>query len=174
MAEGAEPVRHSRIGFDIGLQLSATAEDEPHAFRDRVAQVGKHVWPRGFELERVPDAQDVGVELELQLDESGRAFAKALVDRTVAGAGKVDELIIGASRNWRLERMSRVDRNILRLGTAELMPHGDGDASVATPVRIVINEAIELAKRFGTAESAAFVNGILDRIAGALGRGPES
>ncbi len=113
-------------------------------------------------------------ELELQLDESGRAFAKALVDRTVAGAGKVDELIIGASRNWRLERMSRVDRNILRLGTAELMPHGDGDASVATPVRIVINEAIELAKRFGTAESAAFVNGILDRIAGALGRGPES
>ena len=63
--------------------------------------------------------------------------------------------------------MSRVDRNILRLATAELKCFAD------VPVKVVINEAVELAKRFGTAESPAFVNGILDRIAGALGRPPE-
>lgn len=64
--------------------------------------------------------------------------------------------------------MSRVDRNILRLGTAELVAFKD------VPVRVVINEAVELAKRFGTAESSAFVNGVLDRIATAAGRSAEA
>lgn len=115
---------------------------------------------------------DQAFELEPALDDDTRAFARSLVERAVAEAARVDELITAASRNWRLERMSRVDRNILRLATGELLPSTAGAAP--TPVRIVINEAIELAKRFGTAESAAFVNGILDRVAAALGRGPES
>jgi hypothetical protein len=72
--------------------------------------------------------------------------------------------IVAGSRNWRLERMARVDRNILRLAVGELVH------APATPVRVVINEAVELAKRFGTAESPAFVNGVLDRIASNLGR----
>jgi N utilization substance protein B len=63
--------------------------------------------------------------------------------------------------------MSRVDRNILRLGTCELL------AFAGVPVKVAINEAVELAKRFGTAESSAFVNGVLDRIAKAIGRSPE-
>jgi len=63
--------------------------------------------------------------------------------------------------------MSRVDRNILRLGACELVAFRD------VPVKVVINEAVELAKRFGTAESSAFVNGVLDRIAAAVGRRPE-
>ena len=72
---------------------------------------------------------------------------------------KIDEIVVSVSDNWRLERMSRVDRNILRMGTHELT------ADEEIPPLVVINEAVELAKRFGTEESPAFVNGILDRIA---------
>ena len=79
----------------------------------------------------------------------------------IAGAiEEIDSVITSASDNWRLERMSRVDRNILRVGVYELK-HTVPD----TPVKVVINEAVELAKRFGAEESAAFVNGVLDRIA---------
>ena len=107
-------------------------------------------------------------DFELELEPAAREFAQALVRAAVDRATAVDELIAKASKNWRLERMSRVDRNILRLGSVELSAFPD------VPVKVVINEAVELAKRFGTAESPAFVNGILDRIAGVLGRSPES
>ena len=109
-------------------------------------------------------------DADFGLDSLGesRDFARALVAAAVEQAARVDELIGQASRNWRLDRMSRVDRNILRLGTTELISFAD------VPVKVVINEAVELAKRFGTAESPAFVNGILDRIAGLVGRSPES
>jgi N utilization substance protein B len=105
-----------------------------------------------------------GEEFGLELDAEAQAFAHELVSAAAAHTDPINELIIGASKNWRLDRMSRVDRNILRLGTAELV------ALPATPVKVVINEAVELAKRFGTAESSAFVNGVLDRIARAAGR----
>jgi len=104
---------------------------------------------------------------ELEVDDAARAFAAELVAATVADA-RIDDVIATSSRNWRLERMSRVDRNILRIAVCELR------AFPQTPVKVVINEAVELAKRFGTAESPAFVNGILDRIATALGRPAES
>lgn len=107
-------------------------------------------------------------DFELELEPASREFAQALIAAAVERAPAVDELIVSASKNWRLERMSRVDRNILRLGTVELVGFPE------TPVKVVINEAVELAKRFGTAESPAFVNGILDRIAGVLGRSPET
>jgi N utilization substance protein B len=107
-------------------------------------------------------------DFELELEPAAREFAQQLLRAAVERAAAVDELIARASKNWRLERMSRVDRNILRLGTVELSALPD------VPVKVVINEAVELAKRFGTAESPAFVNGILDRIAGVLGRSPES
>jgi N utilization substance protein B len=104
---------------------------------------------------------------ELDVDAQAQLFAKELVAAAVARAAEIDELIAGSSKNWRIERMSRVDRNILRLGACELLAFRD------VPVKVVINEAVELAKRFGTAESSAFVNGVLDRIAGAAGRQPE-
>lgn len=106
-------------------------------------------------------------EFELELDPEAQAFAKDLVAKAAAHAAKVDELVTASSKNWRLERMSRVDRNILRLGACELL------ASLDVPVKVIINEAVELAKRFGTAESSAFVNGVLDCIAAAVGRTPE-
>jgi N utilization substance protein B len=105
---------------------------------------------------------------DLEIEATALTFARDLVAAATEHARKLDELITAASKNWRIDRMSRVDRNILRLGACELVAFGD------VPVKVVINEAVELAKRFGTAESSAFVNGVLDRIATAVGRTPES
>jgi N utilization substance protein B len=78
--------------------------------------------------------------------------------------GELDELIQRVSRNWRIERMARVDRNVLRLSAFELAHRLD------VPARAALNEAIEIARRYGTSESAAFVNGILDKVCQQLGR----
>lgn len=104
---------------------------------------------------------------ELEIDPQAQLFARELVAAASEHGAQVDGLIASSSKNWRIDRMSRVDRNILRLGACELLAFPD------VPVKVVINEAVELAKRFGTAESSAFVNGVLDRIAGAVGRRPE-
>jgi len=107
-------------------------------------------------------------EFELEVDAAAQDFARGLVKAAVERAKEIDDLIAASSKNWRIERMSRVDRNILRLGACELLAFRD------VPVKVVINEAVELAKRFGTAESSAFVNGVLDRIATAAGRTPDA
>ena len=106
-------------------------------------------------------------EFELEIEPAAQAFARELVFAASERTSEIDELITSSSKNWRIDRMSRVDRNILRLGACELLAFKD------VPVKVVINEAVELAKRFGTAESSAFVNGVLDRIATAVGRSAE-
>lgn len=88
------------------------------------------------------------------------AFALALYDGVVKNQAQVDGAITAAAENWRLTRMLPSDRNVLRLGAFELMHAPD-----ATPKPVVINEAIELAKRFGSPDSPGFVNGVLDKIA---------
>jgi N utilization substance protein B len=92
-------------------------------------------------------------------------FAQAIVRGVLEEKDVIDARIEAASLHWRLPRMPTVDRNILRIGAHELASRPDIPASVS------INEAIELAKRFGGAESRSFVNGILDRIAAEVGRG---
>jgi transcription antitermination protein NusB len=101
---------------------------------------------------------------ELPGDAEGREYADALVRGVRDGAEKLDERIRAASQNWRLERMARIDRNALRLGTYELLTRTD------VPRAVILDEAVELAKRFGGEESSKFVNGVLDRIADDLGR----
>ena len=96
---------------------------------------------------------------ELEVDPSSLEFAGQLVASVRERLAEIDDVIQSASRNWRLERMSRVDRNILRLAAGELRHFPE------VLVKVAINEAVELAKRFGTAEGAAFVNGLLDRAA---------
>jgi N utilization substance protein B len=94
----------------------------------------------------------------------GRDYAEAIV-RGVAGAlVPLDERIAAASKHWRIERMARVDRNLLRLGTWELLHKTD------VPRAVILDEAVELAKAYGSEESSSFVNGVLDRIADELGR----
>lgn len=92
-------------------------------------------------------------------DVEGRAFADRLLREVIAKRDWLDSKIIEASENWRLERMTPVDRSILRLGTLELLLHPE------VPTEVVIDEAVELAKRYGADNSAKFVNGVLDRIA---------
>ena len=104
---------------------------------------------------------------DLDIEAGAQTFARDLVAAATEKSSEIDELIASASKNWRIDRMSRVDRNILRLGACELLAFRD------VPTKVVINEAVELAKRFGTAESSAFVNGVLDRIATAAGRHAE-
>lgn len=88
----------------------------------------------------------------------GEAFdyAKLLVQGTVDQREKIDDLIRSQADNWRLERMPPVDRNILRLAIYEMMFEKD------TPKLVVLDEAIELAKKFGSEQSGRFVNGLLD------------
>lgn len=95
-------------------------------------------------------------------DEAAHAFALELVEGVVGNRGEIDALLEAHSHNWRLDRMSRVDRNVLRLGVYELKFRPD------IPRRVTINEAVELGKTFGTEASSAFINGLLDRVAVAL------
>jgi len=87
-----------------------------------------------------------------------REFATRLFEGSVARLKEIDELIQSHAENWRLSRMAAVDRNILRLAVYELLSEDK------TPSTVVINEALEVARKFSTHESAQFVNGILDSI----------
>lgn len=87
-------------------------------------------------------------------------YCIALYDGVVANKDRIDPLITATATNWRLSRMMPVDRNVLRLGTYELLYDPNGQ-----PLEVVVNEAIELARRFGSADSSKFVNGVLDKIA---------
>lgn len=91
-------------------------------------------------------------------DRELRAFTVALYDGVRGQIEEIDRQLSQAAENWRLPRMAAVDRNVLRLGVYELKFTPD------TPPRVAIDEAIELARRFGSADSPAFVNGVLDRI----------
>jgi len=91
-------------------------------------------------------------------------FANQLVRAYADHEDEVNEIIRSSSHHWRLERMPIVDRNVLRVAIVELREMGD------IPKRVTLNEAVELAKRFGSEGSGSFVNGVLDRIATELGK----
>jgi len=86
-------------------------------------------------------------------------YARKLFDLVRANRDDVDKQIERLATNWDLDRIAAIDRNILRLAIVEL------DHMVDVPIKVVLNEAIELAKKFSTVESSAFVNGILDKYA---------
>jgi N utilization substance protein B len=92
------------------------------------------------------------------LDDDTRTFAQDIVRGTKTTQAQIDEIIVRFTEHWDLERMAVVDRNILRLAVYELGWREE------TPPKVVINEAIEIAKKFGTQESSRFINGILDRV----------
>jgi len=91
-------------------------------------------------------------------------FANEIVRRYAEHEDAINELIRASSHHWRLERMPIVDRNVLRVAIVELRDMVD------IPKRVTLNEAVELAKRFGSEGSGSFVNGVLDRIATELGK----
>lgn len=128
---------HRRKGREIGLQIL-------------------------YEIEMKQSEPKKALELYWQEQESTDdiyEFATNLVEGTYRNRREIDELIEKHSLHWKLARMALVDRNILRLAAYELLYLHD------VPTSVVLNEAIEIAKKFGTGDSGAFINGILDKVA---------
>jgi len=105
---------------------------------------------------------------EYNPDDEVRDFAEDIVKGTYKHLPKINNLIHQCAKNWSLDRMAVVDRNVLRMAIYEIIYRID------IPTSVTINEAIEIAKKFGTEESGAFVNGILDRVARLMGKLEES
>ncbi len=126
---------------EFALQLLYQA-DITH---DPVEQVLEYFWEEGSEADKK--------------DPEIRAYAERLVSGVLGNLPAVDKLIEQAAQNWAIQRMAAVDRNILRLSAYELKFMEE------IPVKVSINEAVELAKRYGEDDSSKFVNGILDKIA---------
>jgi N utilization substance protein B len=121
---------------EVALQLLYQREHNPGVARADL---------EGFALDRLRDPDLL-------------RFCLALFDGVLAGQPAIDEKLAAAAENWRLARMPTVDRNLLRLGAFEMLMFEE------TPAPVVIDEVIELARRYGSADSAAFVNGVLDRL----------
>ena len=104
--------------------------------------------------------EDLNKTLEMdKSDAEVKKYAETLVCGTLEKLDTIDKMIERFAENWDIKRMAYVDRNILRLATYEMMYLEE------IPIKVAINEAVELAKRYGESDSSKFVNGILDRIA---------
>jgi N utilization substance protein B len=128
---------------ELALQLLYQRDLNPRV--DRPA-IERFVRERLLGPEKVPNGSDL------------EPFILSLYDGVLSRQGEIDSRLTAAAENWRLPRMSAVDRNVLRLGAYELM------YTPETPPRVVLDEAIELARRFGSLDSPSFVNGVLDRV----------
>ncbi|MBX6312074.1 MAG: transcription antitermination factor NusB [Isosphaeraceae bacterium] len=112
-------------------------------------------------LEQNPSVDPAEIERFIRRrlhDERLQQFARSLVAGVRAHQPRLDALISKVAENWRIDRMAAIDRNILRIGAYEMLYCPE------VPTRVAINEALELAKRYSTAQSSRFVNGILDRL----------
>ena len=125
-----------RQGREFALQLLFQVE----MTRDSIVDVAQRFWT----------TQDP--------DQDARAFADELAAGTLENLTGIDQRIAGATEHWRLERMAVVDRNVLRIAVFELAYRQE------TPTAVVIDEAIEVVRKFGAPESAPFINGVLDAI----------
>ena len=113
-----------------------------------------------------PSAADEHADLEPEaaVDEIGRTFANGLVAGTVARVSETDDLIGAHLKNWRIERVAVIDRLVMRLAIYELLTEPE------TPARVIINEALELARTFSGEEPVPLINGVLDAVRKTLGR----
>lgn len=112
-------------------------------------------------------APDQALELyagQFEMPAATSSFTEVLVFGVTQNLSRIDSQIDSASQHWRLQRMPPVDRNILRIATFELLFCED------IPPKVSINEAVDLAKKYGSEESKSFVNGVLDRLYGKMGR----
>ncbi len=111
-------------------------------------------------VDQNPDADTDRIQVELRkefTDSALRDFAWTLFKGVLANRDELDELLKKTAVNWRVDRMPPTDRNVLRMGLYEM-------TSMGTPSAVVIDEAIEIAREFGTENSPSFVNGLLDKL----------
>jgi N utilization substance protein B len=123
-----------------------------------------------FELNEGDLDEQIKLFLERNSSQEGvENFMKELVMSLVSKMKEIDEIIQKYSDHWILDRMTVIDRNILRIGTCELL------LNFSTPPKVVINEAIDIAKKYGNEDSPEFINGILDKVYNEIGqKGPLS
>jgi N utilization substance protein B len=155
----AGPRRRSReIALQILHEIDVGGRPESDADVDlMIARYFEHLAMKGGPArEEDEDEADVAAKID-------RPLVQELVRGVTQHWAELDEHLTKLSQNWRLERMAIVERNVIRLALYELLYCEN------VPVNVVLNEAIELAKRYGTAEGAAFTNGLLDRAVGELG-----
>ena len=120
-------------------------------------------WP-GRDAPPSPDDEHADAVPDVVVDERHRTWANALVAGTIAQVKDADALIAAHSKNWRLERMAVIDRLIMRMAIYELT------AEPGTPAKVVINEALELARTFSGEEPVPLINGVLDAVRKTLNR----
>ena len=113
-----------------------------------------------------PSEEDEHADLvpEASVDEVGRTFANGLVSGTIARVAEEDDLIARHLKNWRIERVAVIDRLVMRLAIYELLTEAD------TPAKVIINEAIELARKYSGEEPVPLINGVLDAVRKTLAR----
>ena len=141
----------------VDLEAPPGAVEEALTDAERDEPQGSAAEPECAQAREVFD----GISLNFEAPLGARKLAWELVSGVCAHCAQLDERIAARARNWRVSRMAAVDRNILRLGSYEL-------GYTATPSPVVIDEAVELARRFGSDASPGFVNGILDALAADL------
>jgi len=120
-------------------------------------------WP-GRDAPPSPDDEYADAVPEAAVDENGRTFANALVSGTIERVGEADQLIATHLKNWRLERVAVIDRLVMRLAIYELLTESE------TPSKVIINEALELARTFSGEEPVPLINGVLDAVRKTLNR----
>jgi len=103
--------------------------------------------------------EEILEDLEQPADPETKEFASSLVSTLALHQLEIDSVVSRIAKNWSLSRMAATDRSVIRLAAAELLYHAE------VPVRVTLDEAIEIAKKYGMETSGAFVNGILDRLA---------
>jgi N utilization substance protein B len=156
--------------IDPGGLRRARAAALQMLYQTEVGRVSAHeaivtYWrSRDGEQTAEPEAASEGERSDGELTEALRDFANGLVNGTVARVKDIDALLAAHAQNWRVERMAVLDRLVLRLAVYELL------TAPGTPAKVVINEALELAREFSGDEAVGFVNGILDAIRKHLGR----
>ena len=114
-----------------------------------------------FQRDHNPGVDSAAVEQFIQnrlREPALRQFCLSLFNGIVLHLAEIDKRLAAAAENWRVTRMTTVDRNVLRLGAYELL------FTKETPAAVAFDEAIELARRYGSADSSGFVNGVLDRL----------
>ncbi len=138
---------------------SDTAANSPRSNRRKGRELALQAL---YQIEITGDPSGTAVDLFLRHFEGNikaKEFARRLVSGTVSQRAEIDRLIAQATEHWKIERLAKVDFVLLRMAAYELMFCAD------IPTAVTLDEAIEIAKRFGSAESASFINGVLDHVA---------
>ncbi|MFH1846236.1 MAG: transcription antitermination factor NusB, partial [Candidatus Omnitrophota bacterium] len=118
----------------------------------------KVLYANDITKEEIEETERKFWEHNISKSKSIRDFSRHLIDGVISKREKIDEILAKCATNWKIERMATIDRNILRIAAYELLYDKE------TPPKVAINEAIEIAKKYGDENSGRFVNGILDEI----------